>query len=290
MTIAKLQQFQAVCQFQSVTKAAEYIHISQPSVSATIRELEEEFNINLFRREGKKLVLTAEGSFLLEQADSLLGKFDELSQKMHDLGKNKNLFRLSVPPMSGTAFFPQLYKAYRARHPEINLSIIECGSLQADRLLDQGELDLAMATLNLPPDSRFETLKLGQSRLMFCVSRKHRLAGEKSVSISMLKEEPLVLFTEDSAPTKVILQMFAAKHQRPNVLLYSSQLSMIRHFISDGTAGAFLLESLIEEDPDVIALPLTPGVLFDTVLMWKRNQYMYSDVAGFIKFCRSYFA
>ena len=105
MTIAKLQQFQAVCQFQSVTKAAEYIHISQPSVSATIRELEEEFNINLFRREGKKLVLTAEGSFLLEQADSLLGKFDELSQKMHDLGKNKNLFRLSVPPMSGTAFF-----------------------------------------------------------------------------------------------------------------------------------------------------------------------------------------
>ena len=50
MTIAKLQQFLAVCQFQSVSRAAEFLHISQPSVSGTIRDLESEFQINLFRR------------------------------------------------------------------------------------------------------------------------------------------------------------------------------------------------------------------------------------------------
>ena len=52
MTIAKLQQFLAVCQLQSVTRAAEFLHISQPSVSGTIRELEHEFQVNLFRHEG----------------------------------------------------------------------------------------------------------------------------------------------------------------------------------------------------------------------------------------------
>ena len=96
MTIAKLQQFLAVCQFQSVSRAAEFLHISQPSVSGTIRDLESEFQINLFRHEGRRLVLTAEGSFLRERAQQLIRQFDELSWQMEDLGNQKNRFR-SLP-------------------------------------------------------------------------------------------------------------------------------------------------------------------------------------------------
>lgn len=91
MTIAKLQQFLAVCQFQSVTRAAEFLHISQPSVSGTIRELEHEFQVNLFRHEGRRLVLTAEGSFLREHAQQLIRQFDELSWQMEDLRNQKTV-------------------------------------------------------------------------------------------------------------------------------------------------------------------------------------------------------
>lgn len=143
MTIAKLQQFLAVCQFQSVSRAAEFLHISQPSVSGTIRDLESEFQINLFRHEGRRLVLTAEGSFLRERAQKLIRQFDELSWQMEDLGNQKNRFRIGIPPMAGTVFFPQLHKAFQAAYPEITLSITECGSLHAEKLLEQGELDLA---------------------------------------------------------------------------------------------------------------------------------------------------
>ena len=122
MTIAKLQQFLAVCQFQSVSRAAEFLHISQPSVSGTIRDLESEFQINLFRHEGRRLVLTAEGSFLRERAQKLIRQFDELSWQMEDLGNQKNRFRIGIPPMAGTVFFPQLYKAFQAAYPEITLS------------------------------------------------------------------------------------------------------------------------------------------------------------------------
>ena len=90
MTIAKLQQFLAVCQFQSVSRAAEFLHISQPSVSGTIRDLESEFQINLFRHEGRHLVLTAEGSFLRERAQQLIRQFDELSWQMEDLGNHRD--------------------------------------------------------------------------------------------------------------------------------------------------------------------------------------------------------
>ena len=57
--------------------------------------------------------------------------------------------------MAGTIFFPQLYKAFKEKYPEITLLITECGSLHAEKLLEQGELDLAMATLPAPPSAEF---------------------------------------------------------------------------------------------------------------------------------------
>lgn len=288
MTLSKLQQFQAVCQYHSVTRAAEQLHISQPSVSNAIRELESEFGVNLFRHEGRRLTLTAEGRFLLERASVLLGKADQISRQMHDLGRNKNLFRIGVPPMGGTALFPTLYKAFKAQYPQINMSITECGSLQAVRLLEQGDLDIAMASVAAPPDERFQTLRLRRSRLLFCVSPNHRLAHEKKVDLAALAEEPLVLFGEDSLPSHIVLQKFYQANLRPNVLLYSSQISMIQQFIADGTAGAFLLEDVVRREPGIIAVPLTEPIPLDIILLWKRDQYLYSDVSSFIQFSRHF--
>lgn len=288
MTITKLEHFHAVCKFQSVTKAAKYLHISQPSVTASIRDLEAEFHVNLFRHEGKRLILTTEGEFLLEHAGQLLKEYTQLSRQMQDLGKNKNLFRLGVPPMAGTIFLPGLYKAFHNKYPEIQLSITECGSIQAMKLLEKGKLDLAMASLSTLPDVRLQTLRLGRSKVMLCVSPEHRLIHEKAIKFSMLKDEPLVLFQEDSAPEIAIERIFEREGIVPNVLLYSSQLSMIKQFILDGTAAAFLFEDLVKEDKDIISIPFEQEINFDVVLMWKKNQYLYSDVSCFLEFAKNY--
>ena len=288
MTIAKLQQFLAVCQFQSVSRAAEFLHISQPSVSGTIRDLESEFQINLFRHEGRRLVLTAEGSFLRERAQKLIRQFDELSWQMEDLGNQKNRFRIGIPPMAGTVFFPQLYKAFQAAYPEITLSITECGSLYAEKLLEQGELDLAMATLPAAPSPEFSCQKLARTQLVLCVSPSHRLARAKAIDVTMLEGEPLVLFGTDTAPSNAVLSLFAEQQLRPNVLLYSSQLSMIKQFISDGTAAAFLMDALARQEPDLVAVPFSEPIYFDTVLLWKRDQYLYNDVEHFLRFAKKF--
>ena len=68
------------------------------------------------------------------------------------------------------------------------------------------------------------------------------------------------------------------------VLLYSSQLSMIKQFIAGGTAAAFLVDALVLQDPDIVAVPFLEPIYFDTVLLWKRDQYIYSDVERFLRF------
>ena len=81
-----------------------------------------------------------------------------------------------------------------------------------------------------------------------------------------------------------MLSLFAEQQLRPNVLLYSSQLSMIKQFIAGGTAAAFLVDALVLQDPDIVAVPFSDPIYFDTVLLWKRDQYLYSDVERFLRF------
>ena len=207
---------------------------------------------------------------------------------MEDLRNQKNRFRIGIPPMSGTIFFPQLYQAFQRENPEITLLITECGSLHAEKLLARGELDLAMATLPASPSPEFSYLRLARTQLMLCVSPAHRLANAPSVDISMLRDEPLVLFGTDTAPSRAVLSLFAERQLRPNVLLYSSQLSMIQQFISDGTAAAFLLDALARREPGLVAVPFSTPVYFDTVLLWKRGQYLYNDVECFLRFAKDF--
>lgn len=99
MKLHQLRYFQEVCRQQSITKAAENLHISQPAVSAAIRELEEEFDLKLFKRSHKKLALTTEGSYFLLEVEELLEKAKQISDDMTRLQKKNTCIRIGLPPM-----------------------------------------------------------------------------------------------------------------------------------------------------------------------------------------------
>lgn len=63
---------------------------------------------------------------------------------------------------------------------------------------------------------------------------------------------------------------------------------MIQQFISDGTAAAFLLDALVRQEPGLVAVPFSTPVYFDTVLLWKRDQYLYNDVGRFLRFAKDF--
>lgn len=63
---------------------------------------------------------------------------------------------------------------------------------------------------------------------------------------------------------------------------------MIKQFISDGTAAAFLMDALARQEPDLVAVPFSEPIYFDTVLLWKRDQYLYNDVEHFLRFAKKF--
>lgn len=288
MKLSQLQYFQTVCKYNNVTRAAEELHITQPSISNAIKELEAEFGVNLFHRLNKHLSLTNEGAFFLEQASEILKKVNELSERMSDLGNNKNNIKVGVPPMIGTFLFPPIFSGFKKLYPDINLEVQENGSLQTIRQISDDTLDIAIAITNELKDPLINVFNILNTQIYYCVSKSHRLAGCDTVTLDMIKDEPLVLLKPDSYQHTIIKDYFKSHGFDPNVILYSSQLYTIKNFVSNHIATAFLFKEIIDRQDDMIGIPLSDPIDISIGLIWKKNKHMYSDAAKFVQFTQHY--
>ncbi len=134
MTLTQMRYFYEVCQWQNITKAAEHLHVSQPTISVAMQTLEAETGLNLFHREGRKLVVTPEGSKLLGKVNHILTQMDQLETEIQDMAHNRNHIRMALPLQIGTRFLPRILGDFRLAHPQIKLEIIGDGRHQ--RLAD----------------------------------------------------------------------------------------------------------------------------------------------------------
>ncbi|MCD8097829.1 MAG: LysR family transcriptional regulator [Lachnospiraceae bacterium] len=144
MTIIQLQYFNEICKQKNMTKAARALHVSQPSLSNALRSLEEELGVQLFYRVKKRLLLTREGEFFLQESGRILADLDRLYQQMKDLGNKHNLIRIGIPPMIGTLIFPQILIWFKRKYPDIKIEVNEIGSISSRELLMNESLDLAI--------------------------------------------------------------------------------------------------------------------------------------------------
>lgn len=295
MKLSQLLYFQTVCQYNSVTKAASVLNVAQPSISASIRNLEDEFGVNLFRRVKQRLILTNEGAFLLKYANEILKMSDSLEQKMIDLGQNRRHIRIGVPPMSGTFAFNQLFFAFRKAHPQTKIEIIESPSSKNLLAVAEESFDIGIATSRVIVNEQLNVLPLKEMRITLCVSPLHPLAQEREITFEQLTDVPLILFRRGSRHNELIKQRFAEYGLKPNVLLYSSQIYTIREFVASGIACAFIFNPVVDLFSDLKKIPVA-GLPLQTIdLVWKkeeylinRKRYLFFEVDEFVSFARSY--
>jgi DNA-binding transcriptional LysR family regulator len=288
MKLIQLQYFQVACRFNNISKAAEELHISQPSISTAIKGLEMEFGANLFYRHNNHLELTIEGRFFLEKAAAILHQTELLSQQMKDMGDNKNLIKMGIPPMIGAFLFPKMFRAFKKLYPDIRMETTENGSIKLRTLVGDDSIDLAIIITNDLPKDYFNIINILSTRLVFCVAKGHHFADRKSIDMKSLQAEPLIMFKPDSYNNIALRKRFADADIEPDVLLYSSQLWTIKEFLRSGKVSTFMFEEIIRMDPELVGIPLDDPINLDIGLIWRKNKHIYSDVSKFIKFTESY--
>lgn len=283
MTLQQLRYFQAACRHHSITGAAEALHISQPSVSIAIRELEREFGLKLTVRRYQGFVLTPEGEELLALADSLLLHTEQVLTHMRELGRRHHPIRLGIPPMVASILLPHLYTHFCPRHPDIAVSTLEGGGNVLLRWLLDNTLDISFVTHNAPLGEAFCTLPLVSTETVWCVPREHPMAGQAAVSMEELRDVPLVLFQKNFFHYEIIMNRFQEAGVTPKIVHATDQLSTMHHLIRQGIATGFLLKSALCDFPDLAGVPLSPPSPVQISLVWEKNHHLTADLRCLIE-------
>lgn len=288
LKLTQMQYFEMVCRYQSVSRAAEELHLTQPSVSSSIRELEEEFGVPLFHRIKKRLILTSEGEYFLTKIRDILQLTDTLDSEMNRLGSQNNSLNLGVPPMIGTMLFPSMFKIFKPMYPDVHLDILEYGSRQTIELVENNVLDMAIVITNNLTSSAFNIIDILETQIVFCVHHLHPFSSFSSIAMEQLSYEPVILLKEDSFQNAILKQRFAASNIQPNILMYSNQLQTVERFVSDGIASAFLFSELVQKTPLITGIPLKEPISIKIGLIWKKEKKMHGSLSRFIDFTQHY--
>lgn len=286
MNLVQLKYFQAVCKYQSVSAAAEYLYISQPTLSSAIKELEREFGVSLFRRHHRGMVLTPEGTELLKHCERLLTHADQVERIMNDYGKRRRVLRLGVPPMIGSLFLPKIYREFVPKHPDIKLDITEGGRQEMLNQLSQELLDMVFLSHNAPFDTSVQSIKVAKQETVCCVSKSNPLAKLKSVSPKDLADTPIVLFKDSFFQTEEIKKRFASALVKPNIILQTNQLSTLQNLIRNDIAVGFMFRDLITHDPDLVSVPLDSPINISVSLAWKHGACFFSAMDTFLDYVK----
>ena len=286
MKLQQLRYFEAAGRQRSITRAAEELHVSQPSVSMAVQELEREFGLSLIRRKYQGFSLTEEGAFLLDQAQELLRHADSVSEHMSELGRRRRAVRLGMPPMIGAVVLPELCRALELRCPDLLVNIQELGAKALLQELVNDTLDLAFVSHSEPLPPELDSVGFSPMEIIWCARSDHPLASRESVTPGDLEYEPLVLFRDSLQLNERIPAWFASAGLTPRVRHTTGQLSTVETMIRSGTASGFLFRPTAGLGGAMAVCALSPAMRMEVSLAWNRRRRPFRDMERLIRLSR----
>jgi len=286
----QLSYFIEVAKQQSFSKAGVILHITQPTMSKSVKTLEDELGVQLLERSTKKIRLTDAGEVVYKQAQQVFKAFDNLASELADVRNlRKGQIRLGIPPMVGAKFFPKVLAQFNALYPDVTIQLIEDGSKIVEQFIEEGHLDLGVAVLPVNEDV-FDFFIFAQENLRLLVHPSHAWATRSEVRLSELRDESFILFREDFTLHNRILCDCQRAGFEPNVVYKSSQWDFIAEMVAENLGIALLPESICKElDPTHVKIVslLSPSIPWNLGMIWRKDKYLSFATRKFISFMRS---
>lgn len=290
--IRHLKYFSEVARQLSFTKAALTLHVSQPSLSKTIKSVEKEFGVTLFYRSSKQLELTDAGKAVLVNTKIVLESFKTLTSELTDiLELKKGEIRIGIPPIIGAAFFSKLISQFKKVYPTVEIILTEVGTKQIKQEVEEGSVDIGLIC-NLPNQSdSFEIINLLIDPLMLIVHRENPIASKKIAYFSDLENESFILYRKDFSLHDLIMEECLKNGFYPNVVCESSQKDFIIEMVEAKLGVALLPCKICREirNEGIKTLPLDKSNLkLELGMIWKKNKYLPFVVREFISLTQQF--
>lgn len=284
MELRILKYFLMVAREENITRAASLLHVTQPTISRQLMQLEEELGVTLFKRSRSKIILTDDGMLLKHRAQEIV----ELTEKMErEFSRGES--ELSGEVMIGCAetrnmsFLSQSIAKFRKKHPLVRFRIWSANADDTKERIEKGLLDMGL--IIEPVDiGKYEFMRMVQKEPWGVLVRKDSpLAQLKTVSPQDLVGYPLIVGMREQ-----IVQSIASwfgDYYKDIEIVASFNLSLNAIDMMKNGVGITLGIDLVKDD-DITFIPLSPPIEVGTVIAWKKNQVFSKSAERFIEFLR----
>ncbi len=280
-----LRYFLAAAQEGNITRAADILHITQPTLSRQIMELERELGTTLMLRGKNGLTLTDDGLFFRQRAEEIVELADRLEQNFTERKSDvSGLITIGASESVGSRLFARLIKRFSDKYPLIQFHLY---NEMADNIRDRLEKGLVDVGLLLEPvdTSRYDFVRLSQKETWGILMRDdHPLAERKTIAPDEIAEYPLILPLRERVRNE-ILNWMRKEEKDLTIPLSYTLLSNAALMVEAGLGCAFCLDGAlaIHSSPHLSFVPISPEHTTRSVLVWKKNQMFSPATALFIQ-------
>lgn len=285
MTLRHMRIFVEVCSEESITKAAENLNMTQPTVSIAIKELEDHYHTKLFERMNRRIYLTEKGQELYQYAQTIVTQFAEAENIISGYN-TEYVLRIGCNVSYGVTRLTDIIEKYKTEYPDIKYNLQVANSNQIEKMLLHNELDFAIVD-NVNVSTYFVSKLIAQENMLAFCGKEFSKTIKEPLSIDDLCSFHLLLRENGSGSRSVIDQVFQLQglHITP-IMESTSTLAIIQAAIHN-LGICILPESLI---PTSLLDRLTQIEMADNYftrryfLIHHRNKYISDKMSNFFKY------
>lgn len=285
MDLRVLSYFLTVAEEENMTRAANLLHITQPTLSRQLKQLEDELGVLLFERKSHRITLTREGHHLKRRAREILSLVEKTKSEFQ-----KETLKGEISIGSGdflaSDYLTEAVAAFQAQNPDVSFRIYTGNADDVKDLISDGSLDFGL--LVEPVDKeRYTYIDIPLIETFVClIPEGHPLASREKIRSEDLIDEPLYLPERKNVSDEMI-HWTGKDPESLKIRGYVNLQYNLSSIVRNG-AGLGLSLALKASYDGVVTRPLDPPLLSHTVFAWKKGQSQSPVTRAFIDFFREY--
>ena len=249
MILEQLKAFYAVVKYRGFQRASASIHVSQPAISARIKELEKQLGVKLFIRLGRRDHLTEAGRVVEEYATRLMIVLREMNESLDDLkGLRKGQLRCGAATTVAVHLLPAVLVQFKKRFPDIDVKLSVGRTADTEKRILADELDLGIVTGTIANPANLKTFPFLTDELVLINPPGHPLTKRSRVSLKQIENVPLILREKGSLTRAIIEEAFRVARVPYHCMMEIETTEGLKRAVAEGLGSSFVPRCSIQTE------------------------------------------
>ena len=289
MEIRVLKYFLMVAREENITKAAALLHLTQPTLSRQLRQLEEELGVKLFHRSKHSIILTEDGMLLKRRAQEIVSLSHKTVQELsHKEDVLSGEIAIGCGETKGMLFLSEQIRKFQQKYPLVQFSIHSAIADDTKERIEKGILDIGL--LMEPVDvGKYEFIRMPKKEKWGILARKDsELAAKEFINPEDLLGVPLIMVKRELVKNE-LASWFGDYYEGLQIAATYNLILNAAAMVERGVGIALCFDLGVAFYEDLCFIPLTPTLETGSVLVWKKNQTLGAATSQFMNFLKNAF-